>query len=424
MRLPDPLSPLRDNRFAWYYSGRLISTVGSVIAPVALVFAVLDISDSATVLGIVLAAESIPLVVFLLVGGVIADRMSRSLVMQLSHLLSAATQGAMGVLLVTGVAEIWMIAVLAGLNGTVLAFTFPAMQGVVPQVVPRTHIQQANAMLSFSRNGLAMIGPAIGTLLVVTVGSGWAVLIDACSWLIAAAFMAKVKLPPALARSPIEAPSMWADLRDGWSAFTSLTWVWVVVVAFTFLNAIHAGAWITLGPVIAKDTIGIKPWGWVLGAEAAGLLVMTVIMLRWRLRYPVRAGMLGITALAAPIFVLGFHPTVLLLLVLAFVGGLGIEIFSIGWQTAYHHHIPNELLSRVASYDALGSFVAIPIGQLTFGPLAGVFGARDLLVIAAIAYVVIALVTLLSASVRNLPAGDLATEPPGPARSSAEAEIT
>ncbi len=411
MRLPDALSPLRDARFAWYYSGRFISTMGSVIAPVALVFAVLEISDSATDLGIVLAAESIPLVLFLLVGGVIADRMSRTVVMQLSHLLSAATQGTVAVLLLTGVAEIWMIVILAGLNGTVLAFTFPAMQGVVPQVVPRSHIQQANAMLAFSRNGLAMIGPAIGTMLVVTIGPGWAVLVDACTWLVAAAFMAQVKLPPALARSPIEAPSMWSDLRDGWSAFTSLTWVWVVVVAFTFLNAIHAGAWLTLGPVIAKDTIGIKPWGWVLGAEAAGLLVMTVIMMRWRLRYPVRAGMLGITALGAPIFVLGAHPTVLLLVVLAFVGGLGIEMFSIGWQTAYHHHVPNELLSRVASYDALGSFVAMPIGYLTFGPLAAVFGAQDVLVVAAILYVAIALVTLLSESVRNLPALDHVPEP-------------
>ncbi len=411
MKLPDSLTPLRDSQFAWYYAGRSISTVGSVIAPVALVFAVLDISDSATALGIVLAAESIPLVVFLLVGGVIADRMSRSLVMQLSHLMSAATQGAVATLLLTGVAEIWMIAVLVGLHGTVLAFTFPAMQGIVPQVVPKTHIQQANAMLAFSRNGLAMIGPAIGTLLVVTVGSGWAVLLDACTWLVAAAFMARVKLPAALAKSPIEAPSMWSDLRDGWSAFTSLTWVWVVVVAFTFLNAIHAGAWFTLGPVIARDTIGIKPWGWVLGAEAAGLLLMTLVMMRWRLRYPVRAGMIGITALAAPIFVLGLHPTVLPLMALAFVAGCGTEVFSIGWQTAYHQHVPNELLSRVASYDALGSFAAIPIGQLAFGPLAGVFGARDLLVVAACAYVLIALVTLLSKSVRNLPASDPHPDP-------------
>ncbi|MDQ3096407.1 MAG: MFS transporter [Actinomycetota bacterium] len=424
MRLPDALSPLRDARFAWYYAGRFISTIGSVVAPIAVVFAVLDISDSATALGVVLAARMIPLIVFLLIGGVIADRMSRSLVVQLSHVLSAVTQGTVGVLLVTGVAEIWMIVVLEALNGTVSAFTFPAMQGIVPQVVPKTHIQQANAMLAFSRNGLAMIGPAIGTLLVVTVGSGWAVLIDAGTWLVAAAFMAKVKLPAAMARDPIEAPSMWGDLRDGWSAFTSLTWVWVVVVAFGFLNAIHAGAWFTLGPFIAKDTIGITAWGWVLGAEATGLLVTTVVMLKWRLRYPVRAGMLGITALAAPILALGLHPSVLLLVALASVAGCGTEIFSIGWQTAYHQHIPNELLSRVASYDALGSFVAIPIGTLAFGPLAGVFGARDVLVVAAFLYVVIALGTLLSESVRNLPAGDLGARPLQPTESTADAETT
>ena len=153
MRLPDALAPLRDRRFAWYYSGRLMSTIGSMMAPIALAFGVLDISDSASALGLVLAARSIPQVVFLLVGGVVADRFSRSLVLQLSHILSALTQGAVAVLLLTGTAEIWMLVVLQALNGTVTAFTFPAMLGLVPQVVPRSHLQQANALLSFSRNG-------------------------------------------------------------------------------------------------------------------------------------------------------------------------------------------------------------------------------------------------------------------------------
>lgn len=402
MRLPDPLSPLRDSRFAWYFTGRFVSTIGSVMAPIALTFAVLDLTGSPSALGGVLAARSIPLVVFLLVGGVVADRFSRTLVMQLSHLLSAGTQGLVAALLLTGHAELWMIVVLEAVNGTVSAFTFPAMWGVVPQVVPRTHLQEANALLGFTRNGLSMIGPTVGAVLVVTVGSGWALAVDAATWALAAFCLGRVKLPPAVARDPIGSPSMWRDLVEGWSAFTSLTWVWIVVVAFGVLNAIHAGAWFTLGPAIADDTIGRVAWGWVLSAEAVGLLVMTLILMRWRLRYPVRAGMLGITALAAPILMLGIHPTVLPLVVLAFLSGCGTEIFSIGWTTAYQEHIPNEVLSRVSSYDALGSFVAIPIGNLTFGPLAEVFGARDVLVVSGVVYVAVCMLTLLSRSVRDL----------------------
>lgn len=266
MKLPDSLAPLQDRRFAWYYAGRSISTVGSVVAPIALTFAVLDITDSASALGLVLAARTVPMVVFMLVGGVIADRLSRSMIMQVSHLLSAATQGAVAALLLTGQAEIWMIVCLEALNGTVSAFTFPAMQGVVPQVVPRSHLQQANALLAFSRNGLAIIGPTVGALLVVTVGSGWALAVDALTWVAAAWCMSRLHLPSAALESA-ESSTMWRDLVEGWSAFTSLTWVWVVVLAFGVLNAIHAGAWFTLGPVIAQDTIG-RAAG--LGAERRG----------------------------------------------------------------------------------------------------------------------------------------------------------
>ncbi len=403
MRLPEALAPLRDRRFAWYYSGRVISTVGSVIAPIALTFAVLDLTDSASALGVVLAARSIPLVALMLIGGVIADRFSRSMVMQLSHVLSAVTQGMVAILLLTGVAEIWMIVILEALNGTVSAFTFPAMFGVVPQVVPRSHLQQANAMLGFSRNGLAMIGPTIGAILVVTVGSGWAVAVDALTWAVAAACMAKVKLAAAVSAGKVEAPSMWRELREGWSAFTAYTWLWVVVVAFGLLNAIHIGAWFTLGPTVADDTIGRVAWGWVLSAEATGLLTMTLVLMRWQLAYPVRAGMLGIAILGGPFVVLGLDPSVLPLLLLAFAAGCGQEVFSIGWSTAMQENIPNEVLSRVSSYDALGSFVAIPIGQLTFGPLAAAFGTRDVLVLSGVAYIAICLVTLLSRSVRDLP---------------------
>lgn len=409
MNLPDALSPLRDRRFAWYYTGRLISTTGSTMVPVALAFAVLDIHDSPGALGAVLAAQSIPMVAFLLIGGVVADRFSRSLVLQLSHLFSTLTQGAVAALVITGSAELWMVIVLEVLNGTVLAFSFPAMNGIVPQVVPRPYLQQANALLSFSRAGLAVLGPTLAALLVVTVGPGWALAVDSLTWLLAAGCMARVSLPPR-AEDPEAPRSMARELREGWGAFTAHTWLWLIVAAAGVGNAIHAGAWYTLGPALAKDSIGERGWGMVLSAEAAGILVSTVVMLRVRLRRPLRAGMLGVAAFGAPCVMLGIAPQTWPLMALAFLAGVGLEIFGIGWNTALHENIDERVLSRVSSYDALGSFVAVPLGQLGFGALALAFGTRNVLVAAGVVYTVVALATLLSASVRQLPRADIPSE--------------
>lgn len=401
MRFPDALTPLRDRRFAWFYTGNLISLAGSTMAPLALTFAVLDLTGSVSALGQVLAARSIPLVVFLLVGGVVADRLSRSLVMQTSHLLSALTQGVVAFLLITGTAELWMLIVLEGLNGTVSAFTFPAMQGVVPQVVPRTHLQQANAMLSFSQGGLAILGPTVAALLVVTVGAGWALAVDALSWLLAAACMARVRIAPRT-RLDTAAPSMIRELREGWSAFVEHTWLWVIVVVFGIVNAIHVGAWFTLAPAIAEETIGKAGWGYVLSAEALGFLVTTVLMLKLTFRFPLRAGMLGAAVLAAPLLMMGLDPELLPLIGAAFLAGAGAQVFGTGWDTSLQEHIDEWVLSRVSSYDALGSFVAIPVGQLTFGVLGAAFGPQPVLVASGIGYAAVCAITLLSRSVRDL----------------------
>ena len=161
MRLRDSLAPLREPRFAWFYAARVVSTVGTTMAPIALAFAVLDISDSASALGIVLAARTLPMVLFLLVGGVVADRFPRATVLITANLLAALTQAAVAVLVISGTAEIWMLVALEAANGVVSAFIMPAMEGVVPQLAPRDHLQQANALLSFSRSGLAILGPTL-----------------------------------------------------------------------------------------------------------------------------------------------------------------------------------------------------------------------------------------------------------------------
>ena len=400
MRLPDALTPLRDARFAWFYAANVVSRTGSAMAPVALAFAVLDIDDSAAVLGLVLAARTVPMVLFLLVGGVVSDRLPRALVMRLAHVSSGLTQAVVAALVVTGAAEIWMLVALEAANGAVTAFTTPAMEGIVPQLAPRSHLQQANALLSLSRAGVQVLGPTIAALLVASVGAGWALAVDSATWLLSAALLTRVAVPAGTREA---ATGLWRDLREGWSVFAGHTWLWAVVAGFAVLNAIHAGAWFTLGPALARETIGVRAWGLVLSAESVGLLLMTLVMLRVRVRRPLLSGMLGMLLFAVPLLILGIDPQVVPLVVAAFLAGAGLEVFGIGWSVAMQENIDEHVLSRAYSYDALGSFVAIPVGQLVYGPLGAAFGYPPVLVVSAAVYALVVLLVLSSRSVRQLP---------------------
>jgi len=310
------------------------------------------------------------------------------------------TQGATAGLVISGTAQIWMLMVLAFLNGTTLAAVVPAFLSIMPQLVPGDLLQQANALQSFARGVLRIAGPTVAALLVAGVGAGWALAFDAATWLAASAILARVRLPPRASRE--ESTSTVAELREGWGYVRDTTWLWVVVLAFTFINAIQAGAWFTLGPPRAKETIGVEGWGLILSAESVGLIVTTVVLLRHQLRRPLFSGMLGMSFVAFPIALLGGAPQLGLLLVFAFAAGAGTEVFNLGWTLAMQEHVPPSMLSRAYSYDALGSFIAIPIGQLAFGPLGARFGYQDVLVVSGLAILVICLLTLASRSVRGL----------------------
>jgi MFS family permease len=396
------LAPLREPNFRYYFLSRLVNLAGSVMAGVALAFAVLEVSDSATALGVVLAAHSIPMVLFLLVGGVIADRFGRTLVIQVSNVASGISQLLIAGLVISGEAQLWQLIVLTAVNGVVAAMSLPALASLLPQMVPRDQLKQANLLVSVQRNALTVVGPAVSGVLVVTVGAGWALAIDGATYLVAAALLVRVRIPAPATRE--RRPGAVADLREGWQYFTGTTWLWVVVLSFGVLNAIQSGALFTLGPVLAKSSnIGESGWGLILSAEALGFLLCSLVLMRLPLRRPLRTGMLAISLLGLPMLALGFEPVLAAGLVGAFLGGVGTEIFGLGWNLAMQENVPDEMLSRAYSYDALGSFVAIPVGQLTFGPLGHAFGIQQVMLISGVAYVAIALLTLLSRAVRDLP---------------------
>src|SRR5262245_57566332 len=261
------MSPLRERPFRWYFLSRSVNLAGTTMSPVALAFAVLAVDDRTASLGIVLAAYTIPLVVFLLLGGVLADRWGRQRVIQTSHVLAGVVRGALAALVLSGHAELWSMALLAAANGVAVAPGLPAMNGIVPQLVPRDQLQQANALLSLTRASLMVIGPSVAAALVVGVGAGWALLIDAITWLLAAALLLPVSLP----RAAVTGASMLEDLREGWQYFRATTWLWLVVAACGVLNALAEGGLTALGPVRADATsIGAHGWGLAMSAQALG----------------------------------------------------------------------------------------------------------------------------------------------------------
>lgn len=396
------VSPLRERNFRRYFLSRFVNTLGNMMAGVALAFAVLDITDSATALGQVLAAHTVPMVLFLLWGGVVADRLPRVLIIQVSNVVSGLTQAAIALLVIFGKADLPTVIALSAVHGLVSAMSFPAMSGLVPQLVPRSELQKANALLSLVRGSLTVVGPSASALLVVTVGAGSALFIDALTWLAAAALLLGMRVPPREAAAS-EVANPLAELREGWEFFRRTTWLWLVVLAFCALNAIHSGAISTLGPVIAKQTIGEQGWGLVLSAEAAGLLLMTVVMLRVRLERPLLLGILAISLAGLPMILLGVCPNVAALAVAMLFAGAGVEVFNLGWSLAMQENVDESMLSRASSYDALGSFVAMPLGQLAAGPLAAAFGYADVMVIAGGAYIAICFATLASSAIRTLP---------------------
>jgi len=393
-------APLREREFRLLFAGRTISLVGNAIAPVALAFAVLDLTGSKTDLGLILACREIPLLLFLLAGGIIADRLPRNRVMMSANVVSAFAQGSIAALLITGNAEVWHLAALAAVNGGASAFFFPASAGVIPQTVPAPILQQANALLALAMNTAMIGGAALAGFLVAAFGPGWAIAVDAGTYALGAAFVALMRVP---AIAPDKRPHFLSDLAAGWREFRSRTWLWVIVLQFSLLLMVTMGAFSVLGPVVADEELGgPKAWGLILTAQAAGLVVGGLLGLRFRPRRMLAAATLGILVMPAPLVALGFPLGVPAIAAVAFCAGIGIEIFGLLWHTTMQQEVPADKLSRVYSFDALGSIGLVPIGYALAGPVAEAFGVRATLWGAAAIGGAVTLAVLLVRDVRTL----------------------
>jgi MFS family permease len=371
---------LRQRGFRLLLAAQGVSMFGDRMVAISLAFAVLGIGGSPTEVGIVLAARTLPLAAALLFGGVVADRVSRRTVMVVSDLVRLASQGLLAGLLIAGSAEVWMVAVLAGVTGAAGGFFNPAAVGLLPGIVAPEQLQQANGVRASVYSVSEIAGPVLAGALIAGFGAGWALALDAVTFAVSAAFLSRLHVPPRAERA---ATPFLRDLRDGWDAFRSRTWVWTFVVWAGVANVLW-GAWAVLGPVIAhRELGGAATWGAILGALGVGTLFGALAAIRSTLRRPMRA-VAATTFFAIPSMVLlAVGAPAPVVAAAAVLDGFAMMFSNTVWEATLQRHIPIESLSRVSSYDWFGSFIFQPVGMAIWGPISGVIGIETSLLVAA-----------------------------------------
>jgi MFS family permease len=386
--------------FRLLFAAQSISSLGDRLVPVALAFAVLDLTGSATALGAVLAAQTIPLVAFVLFGGVWADRLSRRRVMLASDLVRAVSQGSSAALLLTGRAHVWELVALQAVYGTAVAFFGPAALALLPETVETSQLQQANSLIALSGNVAAVIGPAVAGVIVAASHPGWGLAFDAVTFLGSAACVAA--MPPVVAAVRERAP-MQSELRAGWSAFRARRWLWVTVACFTLYVGFGWAPWQVLGPQIARQSLGGPgAWAAIVVALGVGSVAGGLIALRFRPRYPLRMSMcVFVTVTPAMMASVAAHAPLPLILALALIDGSAGTMFNTFWFTSMQSDIPAGEQARVFSWDYLGSTAMLPLGQALSGPVAATLGLSTTLYCAAGVTFVLFALTLSARAVRD-----------------------
>lgn len=396
--------PLKSAGFRRLALGRLVTMAGNAIAPIALSFAVLDATGSVTSLGMVVGARSVANVVFLLFGGVVADRLPRAAVLMSSSALSALSQGAVAAMVLSGHPSIGWLTILSAFNGMTAAFAMPASSALLPQTIASGHLQQANALLRLGQNAALISGTSCAGVLVAAAGPGWGLAVDAVGFAMAGVCFAAIRSTVRHQAAEPDGPtSLLRDLKEGWSEFRSRAWVWAVVVGFMVLNAFFVAGVQVLGPAIADEGIGRRAWGLVMAAETSGMALGALVAMRMR---PRRLLLVGVVSGGSEILLLAalaLMPCLPVLLSVGLLAGLGVEVFGVAWETSLQQHIPAKKLARVYSYDMIGSFAATPVAEMAIGPVAHQWGTEPTLVTAVVICVGAVAAMVVTPGVRKLP---------------------
>jgi MFS family permease len=399
---------LGDRRFASLLVSRGISVYGSSLGPVALAFGILGLPHATpTRLSVVEAANLLPMLLFILLGGVIADRRSRMRLLVVAESVSGVAWAGIAVLIGVRHAPTLALVALAFVAGCGIAILAPTMSGVVPELVPADKLQSGNAVLRITINGSRVLGLASAGVLVAYAGAGWALGVDAATYAISAVLL--FSTGPGAAVVAATTPLL-ADLRAGAREFFSRQWLWVIVAVASFMVAVSEASVGVLGPIVAKEHYGgARAWSAIAVAGAVGTIAGSGLALRLKPRRPLLVASVAGFGLGAPMLALGLPLPLAGPVIAAFAAGVAVDVFGVLWDTTMQREIAPDMLSRVSAYDWLGSIGLAPIGLVAAGPLATAFGARHAELGCAGVTVLASALALLSPQVRQLRAPD---EPP------------
>ncbi|WP_208904014.1 MFS transporter [Streptomyces incarnatus] len=392
MRFSDKFGALAERSFRLLWIGRTTSALGDALMPVTLAFAVLSAGGSAADIGLVIATTMVARTLLLLVGGALADRLPRRLLLGGSDLFLCAVQVAAGVLLLTGHGSVTLLLGTALCYGAASAITRPAIAGLVAQTISEARLQQANGLMELSRGAAQVMGPGLAGAAVAIASPGSVYLLDAATFLVSAVTLALLPLAPPARRS--EHTHIFAEIAAGWSEVVRRPWYWVTLCGHAVWN-VGSSAFAVLGPVIvARQAGGAANWGLVSACMAVGALIGAAVSMRYRPRRPLIAAHLALLPTVLQLAALtGPSPTVVVMGA-ALVGAAGVALLNSLWSTAVQKLIPEEVLSRVSSYDWLISFTVAPLGYAAAGPLAEAIGVTRTLELA-LAFVVAGVVAVL-----------------------------
>lgn len=395
--------------FRRIFIARVVSNVGNGMSPIALAFGVLELpGGDAGSLSIVTGAHMVPLVLFMLVGGVAADRFGRARLVGGTDLVGAVVVSISAVALITHHASVPLLAFNAFLFGVLNALWWPAYSGLMPQIVDKEDLQSANAVVGTGANMAFMTGSALAGVIVASAGSGWAILVDAVSFLLAGALVFSIRHLDSDAPGPEERESMVRQLHDGWREFRSRTWLVVVVAGFAFYHMAFEGFLGVIAPVQVKEALGgARDMGWMMGGWGLGGVLGTMVAFRIRAKHPLFLAIGLMPVISLWMFALAVPLPVWMIVPVALASGMAIDIFYATWMTVMQTNIPEEVRSRVSAYDAFGSMAFAPLGLFLAGPFTHAVGPRAALVTVGTIAFVASGSTMLSRSVRTLPRRDV-----------------
>ncbi len=420
MTLRGKLSVLGEPAYRRLWAGRTTSLIGDGIAPIALAFGVLDLTGSPTDLGIVLGAHSLVLIALILVGGVVADRISPRLSMLGADLVRTVAVGLIAALLLSGAAQIWELVLLYAIDGAATAFFNPASDAIVPGLVPRRRVQEATALLNFSRWAGKVAGPALAGVLLALGSPGLALAIDAGTFAVSAACLWSLR---AAAERPAGAEQNFLDdLRHGWREFSVRRWAVAIVVSAAITNALFTPIFQVLGPLVARDSLGgAGSWALIVSLFGAGGLIGGAVTISIRPRRPLLVSEALALLFALPVALLAIPASTAAIAAGALISGAIASLSEILYMTAVAEKVPQESLSRVMAYDWFGSLAIEPLGLVVVGPLAVAIGTSTTLWLGAAAITACIGATLLVPSVRRLELDPAAEPAPLPAPPPVEA---